>query len=579
MNGFDSYPPNLALPIFFFGIPLLATLPFGSEFHYRTLSVVLAQPVRRTDIWAEKLTVALVAALSATFVYKVSLHNLFEAEPLIWTVAVMLLITTLCSAAYWTLLTGSTIGGIILSMFGAGCVLAVFALTGNGFRPEDWNASQLTVMTVAGFCYAGVMLWLGRRKMTLFQDKAGTAGDDLLTAGLSHMPDALTRPFESRPTEAFVNLIRKEFRLLRPVWLVAFLSILSTAMLSSLLTVVQPQSMTARVIVILTLACAGTFTTLTTVLSGSLSVGEERTAGTQLWHLTLPISIRRQWAIKLGVGLFTALVCALPVLGIVKAMGLGLNDYPDLRETTAAVLLVSLAAFWCACAAGATIRAILWVCPVVFLLRGAAAISMFVPISSDDLVGYIISRFHPYPISGPIGEIIGSPFILWVAIPVLAVCVAIQSYRMFRTQSVESRPVLRSLLPLLAFAFLCGYAVRLLNELAFIPYGQGRQVMSELHAAVTKLNVDLSKLDAAHPLEISPADLEKAVALSDLTRRWLRGSRITVEPNKGTRFIRTDAAKARMNFSPYSTTLHLPNEWEATAYSNIHWGFNEPGKN
>src|SRR5438552_3077704 len=56
---------DVSLAGFVLGIPLLATLPFGSEFQHRTVSVLLSQPVNRMAIWAEKLAVTIVAALSA----------------------------------------------------------------------------------------------------------------------------------------------------------------------------------------------------------------------------------------------------------------------------------------------------------------------------------------------------------------------------------------------------------------------------------------------------------------------------------------------------------------------------------
>src|SRR6516225_2462496 len=50
---------------FCIGIPLLAVLPFGNEFQNRTISLLLAQPVRRLQIWSEKLVVMLAAVVSA----------------------------------------------------------------------------------------------------------------------------------------------------------------------------------------------------------------------------------------------------------------------------------------------------------------------------------------------------------------------------------------------------------------------------------------------------------------------------------------------------------------------------------
>src|SRR5205807_676243 len=122
---------------FFVGIPLLATLSLGNEFHHRTLQLLLSQPVSRMEIWSEKLIVTIVAVLS----------------------------------------------------------------------------------------YAGVMLWLGRRALARFQVTGGLAGDDLLMAGPKMMPRAVAEWLRCRSTSPLLNLIRKELRLLRPVWLISLLAV------------------------------------------------------------------------------------------------------------------------------------------------------------------------------------------------------------------------------------------------------------------------------------------------------------------------------------------------------------------
>src|SRR5262245_66485199 len=47
---------------------------------------------------------------------------------------------------------------------------------------------------------------------------------------------------------------------------------------------------------------------LTAVLAGALSLGEERTLGLHAWNMTQPVSVRRQWAIKLITAVLASLV-------------------------------------------------------------------------------------------------------------------------------------------------------------------------------------------------------------------------------------------------------------------------------
>src|SRR5205807_3921987 len=48
---------------------------------------------------------------------------------------------------------------------------------------------------------------------------------------------------------------------------------------------------------------------LIALLSGSLSLGEEKTWGTHDWLLTLPVSPSLQWFVKLATGIFISVLC------------------------------------------------------------------------------------------------------------------------------------------------------------------------------------------------------------------------------------------------------------------------------
>ena len=117
-----------------------------------------------------------------------------------------------------------------------------------------------------------------------------------------------------RPTGAILNLIRKELRLLRPVWLLSLLAAVGWACLAILGALHQHGSTRNFEAAVEALGVISTL--LIAILAGSLSLGEERTSGTHSWHLTLPVSALRQWRIKLCMSLFAGFVGAglLPLL-------------------------------------------------------------------------------------------------------------------------------------------------------------------------------------------------------------------------------------------------------------------------
>jgi hypothetical protein len=214
------------------GIPLLATLSLGNEFQHGTLPLLLSQPVDRMEIWGEKLSVTVVAVLSAVLVFTFA-WRVAALQPDLQGAAFLVawIIATTAAATFWTLFARSTLGGIALNIaVHLFIIIAAFKfaddLRGSGYLSPA-NTTAISAVTV--LCYAGVMLWLGGRTLARFQVTGGMAGDDLLMAGPDVMPGALAAWFRCRPTGAVLNLIRKEFRLLRPVWLISLLAALGWA--------------------------------------------------------------------------------------------------------------------------------------------------------------------------------------------------------------------------------------------------------------------------------------------------------------------------------------------------------------
>src|SRR5579864_7869870 len=167
------------------------------------------------------------------------------------------------------------------------------------------------------------------------------------------------------------------------------------------------------------------FPPLIAILAGSLSMWEERTLETQSWHMTLPVSARRQWLIKLAMAMLTGVVGAvlLPVfvmmvigvwfgkplmfldqamagLTIAGAAIFGLPFMAYLGFAHQAIpgflltaLLLTLASFWCACAVKGTVRAILWFVPAMGAVVLAGRYGDWVAPRAVDLV---VSKFDPF---------------------------------------------------------------------------------------------------------------------------------------------------------------------------------------
>ncbi|MGH9669088.1 MAG: hypothetical protein ACRD3A_03140 [Terriglobales bacterium] len=541
----------------FLGFALLATLSLGCEFQYGTLSLLLSQPVSRMRIWAEKMSVTAVAVLSAALIQAYAWRDAFrqdafpdfirDALPQAAALAVVSLTALVGSAVYWTLVARSTIGGLGLNILVPGLVVeggAVLAWWTLGREPSPAETRfALSICTLIALCYGGLMLWLGRRKLTRFQVTGGVAGSDLLMAGPIWIPEALAGWLRCRPNGVALNLIRKELRLQRPIWLIAPVVVLSWICMAAYGFPELRDKMAPSAVVIMYIAgsigIGGTY--LMPILAGSLPLGEERTWGTHSWHMTLPVSARRQWLVKLAMAMFTSLFCTT----LLPAAALGdVRLIESLLFSLLTVSLLAFASFWCACAVSGTFRAALWAFPAmgaVYLagLWGDSSGQSLEP-ASGTLRDLTVASFHLSPFA--FTNIAGAAAALWV-VPTLLLAV-IQSYRMFRAQPQDgNRQLLHRLLWLTMVAFLCSFAVNASGfgrpALPLYSGASGCHPLREVQEATLRLEPrmanPMANVDQAHPLQLAADDSPGAASLSPLTRRWLRDSRITVTPdNAGT---------------------------------------------
>ncbi|HEY6946463.1 MAG TPA: hypothetical protein VI431_15090, partial [Candidatus Acidoferrum sp.] len=309
---------------FFLGIPLLATLSLGMEFQHRTLTLWLAQPATRTQLWGEKMVVMCAAAVSAALVAGTGMFSfVFPELNLIYKVAAAAyVLITIASAIFWTLAVQSAIGGFVVMS----CILWVFylfvALThaSEGVKAVFSPAATITAIASFSICFAGLMFWLGARKLARYQVTGGSGGEDLMMSGPTVVPEAVAEWFRCRPTGAFINLMRKEFRLLRPLWLIELPVVMYWASLAVLRVIPSPPVLIPETPLEWALmGPPGAVFVGLAGLAGMLSLGEERRSGTQAWHMTLPISARRQWLMKLVMAMLSGLACSvvLPILAMV----------------------------------------------------------------------------------------------------------------------------------------------------------------------------------------------------------------------------------------------------------------------
>ena len=531
-----GYSPRDYAYGFWAGLPLLAALSMGNEFQYRTMGLLLSQPIDRKKIWFEKWTVLFGAAIMASSAYWV-MWQMLDSEagppfvPLLW------MITATCSAAFWTLVTRSTIGGMVFTLL-QGFVFVVLAnvvIWKLGPEPPAATVRALTAAgTAAALGYAALMFWLGRRKFVRFEAIGEIASADSFVVSPDMTRGAFARILRCRPSGTVLNLVRKEVRMLWPVWLLIGTSIIVTGGISALQ--LLPGMPVDRLAVIVAIGVVG-FNLLSMVLAGTLSMAEERTLGTQSWHLTLPVAAGLQWLIKLGVALFAGFAgLALPILVAQSALGIAFSSlYPaawmQLPFSLVVSSAISFTAFWCACAVKGTVRAALCVFPALGLVLYAFRAGYWAAqwLVRSDLLESTLLRFHPFgPAARSIVDLtIGRYIVLWIFIPPLALGL-IQTWRLFRQEITDSiLSAFRYLLPVAAVAFFFGFA-SLLPVLVIHSAGSAvYRTIDEIHAEVGKLQTT-----------------------------------ITIRPKEGDNWLEIHKQQ-----SDYFPTIRFRNDWECTAFS------------
>jgi hypothetical protein len=324
---FESFLITLAKLTFPGGLLLLASSSFGIELQQHTLALLLSQPVDRTRVWGEKMFVLVVsigtAVLAAALLLMlVSLGysspvlglkgdelypSLFEKREVV--LFGVFLVATVCSCGFWTLVAGSTIGGFVFTIAGqfvAGAVVAGAIAWIHGQDQAFEDSQTLPALAITGVVYSAVFLWLGWRKFVRLEVRPARLGQTMAQSGITNWNVPWAGMLVSRPGQRVQNLIRKELRLERPVFLLAAVFVVCW-LATGLLQWLRPHHNITYVFDVLT--CL--YGPLVALLAGCVPLGEEKALGLTASQLTLPFSQRLQWLIKLGAGVGTAAVLCL----------------------------------------------------------------------------------------------------------------------------------------------------------------------------------------------------------------------------------------------------------------------------
>lgn len=349
----------------------LGASSFGNEFHWRTMPLLLAQPISRQKLWFEKLLalglayfVAILLCLIALFL----VFTLFGGYGAFWStlssfglIFLSLVLCAICATPYLTLLSRNTVGGLVFSLVIPQFIFAAISI-----------AQRYVLISTPGtyLIYAGcaaLFYWLGYRK---FMNSQVTDGIEQSVRLPRSVENAFAAPFRlvfARSSGPIASLIKKEFRIQQISFTMA--ALLFLAALVGFWTW-RHNSNLARVPLVLAFLV---MVFASPLLVGALAVVEERAWGMAEWHVTLPVSARKQWFAKMAVTFFTSLALGtvLPSLLIWLFRAITLTDSKEFELPSGFIglpfnLLLTAIAVYAASLSTSTIRAI-------FLAFGLAA--------------------------------------------------------------------------------------------------------------------------------------------------------------------------------------------------------------
>ncbi|MGC3959064.1 MAG: hypothetical protein QM813_14310 [Verrucomicrobiota bacterium] len=576
-GAFGDFVTGLAGFAFIAGVLVLAAMPMGAELHERTLALLFSQPIERARLWKTKLLTAsaMIAALALVHgLATAAMGRLYFLHALLY---LAFIVVAISSVGYHTLATRSVLVGIA-SAAGTPFVitLSTYLIVRYlfGVELELSDQAALALILSASGVYAALSLWLSRRQFV---------GLELRDAAISRaaevpaalVPKALSELFHPRPTGVVLNLIRKEVCLHKPIFLV---SAIFTAvwLLTLLLMLLQPAWHDN---------CAATLNGLTnahvvlmTILGGCVALGDDKALGTAMWHLTLPVSARRQWFIKLFtafttfVGVAIVLPILLAVLTLFKAR-VGLLAIPagEAWGLFIPCALVFVVSFWSASMVTNTVQAALTCVLAIAVLGAAAAAGIWAAEYFDGLQTYLLLGITAFAQSVPVSiysigyGLIGFLVILlavgYVYVPLR------QSLTQLRRGQSSSRVFQKNALVLVSLAFVGTFwfvdlkqsEKSVWNSTTYRDgeyYGTGPAFITEVTEATVLVWRTKPDFENKQSFSISLQELEQTGKLSWLTKIWLRKSHVTVDVDTS---LVKQGKRSGQPYHDVKGTIHLPN--------------------
>ena len=314
---------GVGLGIFTICCLILGASCFGNEYQWRTMPLLLAQPVPRRKIWNEKVLV-LGTALGLGLI----LFLLCVPEPDMDTYMFIIFVPfcVFCAAPYMALKIKNTVMAAVCTFalpFGlcgtltllTWAFIRLFPARGRLLEYAIENHFYILICPlVVVYCF--VCYQLGYRSFMKLEAVDSQTRELALPP---RMEALLARPLARlmpRYSGPWASLIRKELQLQKPCFLLA-----GALIIASPLAALAWRLDHSDVFVGLAGAAIAVLVFAVPFVASGICVAEERNWGVSGWQLALPVSARMQWAAKMFIVVFVSVL-----LGVLVPLLLWISD-------------------------------------------------------------------------------------------------------------------------------------------------------------------------------------------------------------------------------------------------------------
>jgi hypothetical protein len=314
---------EVGLGIFTVCCLILGASCFGNEYQWRTMPLLLAQPVPRQKIWHEKMLI-LGAALGLGVILFLLCVPLPDTDTYLFVIIVPFCV--FCAAPYMALKIKNTVMAAVCTIglpFGLCGTLTLlmwafirlFPARGRLLEYAIENHFYVLICPLV-VIYCVVCYQLGYRSFMKLEAVDSQTRELALPA---RMEALLARPLARlmpRYSGPWASLLRKELQLQKPCFLLA-----GALIIASPLAALAWHLDHSDVFVGLAGAAIAVLVFAVPFVASGICVAEERNWGVSGWQLALPVSARKQWAAKMLIVVFVS-----ALLGVVLPLLLWISD-------------------------------------------------------------------------------------------------------------------------------------------------------------------------------------------------------------------------------------------------------------